>query len=340
MPRAAKELTLARQWELMRLIPSRSPGKTVRQLREALETAGYEVTKRTVERDLADLTGGFPLQCNTISKPYGWYWEAGAQLEIRGMDLNEALSLGLLEEILRPLVPSSFVRGLEGRFALARQKLASLEGNERAQWSERVRYVPPGQTFLPPSVLPSILHEVQEALLHSRKLRVSYRSAGTDSDKELELHPLALIQQGVRTYLVATAFDYEKPLLYALHRFVSAEVMDAPATRPDGFTLDRFLERGGSQFGGGKVITLKACITENLAHLLEETPLSKDQKIKVGKDGHILTATVFDSWQLSFWILSQGAGIVVRQPVALRKEIVEKIEEMRAAYGGMLENEF
>jgi len=226
MPRAAKESTVARQWELMRLIPSHSPGKTVRQLREALETAGYEVTKRTVERDLADLSGGFPLQCNTISKPYGWYWEAGAQLEIRGMDLNEALSLGLLEEILRPLVPSSFVRGLEGRFALARQKLASLEGNERAQWSERVRYVPPGQTFLPPSVLPSLLHEVQEALLHSRKLRVSYRSAGTDSDKELELHPLALIQQGVRTYLVATAFDYEKPLLYALHRdgpFLMAE---------------------------------------------------------------------------------------------------------------------
>lgn len=334
MPRAAKQPTLARQWELMRLIPSRFPGRTVKELCETLAAVGYTVTKRTVERDLTDLAGIFPLQCNAISKPYGWHWEPGAQLEIPGMDLSEALSLGLLEDVLRPLVPSSFVRGLEGRFEIARQKLASLKGNERAQWRERVRYLPPGQTFIPPTVLPSILHEVQKSLLHSRILRAGYRAAGADTEKELELHPLAMLQQGVRTYLIATAFNYDEPLLYALHRFVSAEVMDEPAKRPDGFSLDRLLERGGGQFGGGKVITLKASITENLARLLEETPLSRDQKITKGKDGFRLATPVFDSWQLHFWILSQGAEIVVRQPAALRKEIVERIEGIWNAYHG------
>lgn len=333
MPRAAKESTLARQWELLRLLPSRfRRGKTVGELREDLEGKGYSVTKRTIERDLRDLAGVFPIQCNDRSKPYGWHWEPGAQLEIPGMDLSEALSLGLLEEVLRPLVPSSFVRGLEARFAVAHKKLASLSGNERAQWSERVRYVPPGQTFLPPEVLPSILHEVQEALLHSRRLRASYRSAEAEEAKELELHPLAFLQQGVRSYLVATAFDYGTPLLYALHRFVSAEATDEPAKRPDGFSLDRFLARGGAQFGAGRAITLKARVSETLARLLEETPLSADQKITKGKEGLLLRATVFDSWQLRFWILSQGTDLVVRQPVALRKEIAGKIEAMNAAY--------
>lgn len=333
MPRADKESTLARQWELMRLIPSRPPGKTVTQLREALESAGHEVTKRTVERDLADLAGIFPLQCNAISKPYGWYWEPGAQLEIPGMDLTEALSFGLLEEVLRPLVPESFVRGLEGRFEQARSKLSSLTGNERADWSERVRYLPPGLTFLPPAVVPSILREVQEALLHSRQLRVVYQSAGGRKGQELLLHPLALLQQGVRTYLVASTFDYDTPLLYAVHRIVSAEALDDPARRPEGFTLDRFLDRGGAQFGAGKVITLKADLSKTLALLLEETPLSRDQKITEGRAGFRLTATVFDSWQLKFWILSQGADIVVRQPVALRRELIGRIEEVRVAYG-------
>lgn len=332
MPRADKESTLARQWELMRLIPSRPSWKTVAQLREALGSAGYEVTKRTVERDLADLAGIFPLRCNTISKPYGWYWEPGAQLEIPGMDLTEALSLGLLEEVLRPLVPESFVRGLEGRFEQARRKLASLAGNERADWSERVRYLPPGPVFLPPTVVPSILREVQASLLHSRQLRVVYQSAGAKAGQELLLHPLALLQQGVRTYLVATTFDYDKPLLYAVHRIGLAEALDEPARRPEGFTLDRFLDRGGAQFGAGKVITLKADLSETLARLLEETPLSRDQKITEGRGGFRLAATVFDSWQLKFWILSQGADIVVRQPAALRRELVERIEEMRVAY--------
>jgi predicted DNA-binding transcriptional regulator YafY len=332
MPRADKESTLARQWELMRLIPSRTPGRTVRELCEALEVAGYSVTKRTVERDLADLAGIFPLQCNAISKPYGWHWEPGAQLEIPGMDLTEALSLGLLEEVLRPLVPESFVQGLEHRFRLAREKLAHLPDNPRARWSELVRYLPPGLTFLPPTVVPGILREVQEGLLHGRCLRASYRSAGKTEASELELHPLALIQQGVRSYLLATAFDYEKPLLYALHRFDWVEVMPEKAKRPAGFTLDDYLNRGGGQFGEGKIITLKAELSETLASLLGETPLSSDQKIVSGKGGHRLTATLFDSWQLRFWILSQGADIVVRQPAALRKALIETIEEMRAGY--------
>lgn len=332
MPRAAKDSTLARQWELLRLLPSRTPGKKARELMEALEAEGYSVTKRTVERDLAELARVFPIHCNEISKPYGWYWEPGSQLGIPGMDLAEALSLGLLEEVLRPLVPESFVRGLDGRFAQARRKLSSLAGNERAEWSERVRYVPPGLAFLPPTVLPSILREVQEALLHSRQLRVSYLPAGETEAKERDLHPLALLQQGVRTYLVACAFHHNKPVLYALHRIASAEALEIPARMPEGFTLDRYLERGGGQFGEGRIITLKAEISETLASILEETPLSTDQRILSGKRGHRLTATLFDSWQLRFWILSQGADIVVRQPAALRKALIETIEEMRAGY--------
>lgn len=150
--------------------------------------------------------------------------------------------------------------------------------------------------------------------------------------QELELHPLGLLQQGVRGYLVATTFDYEAPVLYALHRFDSVEAMDEPAKRPAGFSLDAFVERGGTQFGGGRAIALKAHVSEMLAHILDETPLSKDQKITKGKKGLVLHATVFDSWQLRFWILSQGAEIVVRQPVALRREIEGKIEEMKVAY--------
>lgn len=333
MPRASSNSTLARQWELLRLVPGRSPGKTVRKLVDELEAKGYSVTKRTVERDLADLAGIFPLRCNHISKPFGWYWDAGAQLDVPGIDLDEALSLGLLEEILRPLVPASFIRGLEGRFEEARRKLVSLTGNERADWSECVRYVPPGLTFLPPVIVPSILREVQEALFHSRQLQVIYPSPGDKAGRELVLHPLALLQQGVRTYLVASTFDYGKAVLYALHRIVSAESLDAPARRPEGFTLDRFLERGGAQFGVSKTLTLKADLSETLAQLLEETPLSPDQKIVRGKEGPVLHATVFDSWQLRFWILSQGSDIVVRQPAALRRELMWRIEEMRAAYG-------
>lgn len=332
MPRAPKESTLSRQWEMMRLVPTRRPGKTSRELREQLASSGYEVSKRTVERDLVELSGIFPLLCNERSTPYGWHWDEDARLNIPGMDLAEAVSLGLLEDLLRQLVPPSFYGALEGRFAEARGKLAHLPGNPHARWTDLVRYLPPGIPFLPPEVAPALLREVQDALLQGRQLLVEYATAGESEAREIRLHPLALIQQGVRPYLLATTFNYETPCYFAIHRMVSAVVQDDQAQKPEGFSLDKHLAKGGGQFGTRGFFTLRARVSPDLASILEETPLSDDQKITKWRGEQRLSATVADSWQLRYWILSQGPDIIVKEPRSLRHEIMERVEEMHSNY--------
>jgi predicted DNA-binding transcriptional regulator YafY len=255
-----------------------------------------------------------------------------ARFDILGMDLSEAVSLGLMEDVLRQLMPPAFLSALEGKFSLAREKLAALPKIPHARWADLVRYVPPGLPFIPPAVAPGVLPTIQEALLQQRQLQVVYLSAGSDAAKEQILHPLSLIQQGARSYLVATAFDYEQPLLYAIHRIASVTVLDEPALRPKGFSLDAFLASGAAQFGSGGAIVLKARVSDDLARLLDETPISKDQKITTRSGVQTLTATVMESWQLHFWILSQGPAITIQKPVALRKEIVSKHKEALANY--------
>jgi predicted DNA-binding transcriptional regulator YafY len=45
-----------------------------------------------------------------------------------------------------------------------------------------------------------------------------------------------------------------------------------------------------------------------------------------GKDEWVtLTATISDSWQLRWWILSQGGSIEVLSPSCLRKDIAEEV---------------
>lgn len=328
MPGSDHETTLARQWELLRNhLPSRRPGRSSRELRDRLETAGHKVSKRTVERDLDELSRIFPILKNDISIPYGWHWMENARFDILGMDLSEAVSLGLMEDVLRQIMPPAFLSALEGKFSLAREKLAALPKIPHAKWTDLVRYVPPGLPFVPPTMDPGVLPAIQEALLRQRQLTVIYQSAGADAGKELTLHPLSLIQQGARSYLVATAFDYEKPLLYALHRMASAETLGESAKRPKGFSLDAYLATGAAQFGTGKSITLKARVTDELALLLNETPISKDQKITTRSGVHTMTATMQESWQLDFWIRSQGAAITVMKPLSLRKHIIKQLEE-------------
>ncbi len=333
MPGSDHETTLARQWELLRNhLPSRPPGRTSRDLRDRMEAAGHNVTKRTIERDMDELSRIFPIARNEVSIPYGWHWRENARFDTLGLNLSEAISLVLMEDVLRQIMPPAFLSALEGKFSLAREKLAALPKIPHARWADLVRYVPPGLPFIPPAIAPSVLPSIQEALLHQRQLQVFYLSAGSDAAKEQTLHPLSLIQQGSRSYLVATAFGYDTILFYALHRMVSAEVLDQPANRPKGYSMDAHIASGAAQFGTGDPLVLQARVSEDLARLLEETPISKDQKITKRAGVHTLTATVHDSWNLHFWILSQGASITVLKPVSLRKQIIAALENALGNY--------
>ena len=333
MPSSDRETTIARQWELLENhLPKRRPGVTTRELRDLLADAGHDVTKRTIERDLQELSRLFPIACNDKSTPYGWYWNGNSPFDILGMDLCEAVSLGLLEDVLRHIMPPAFLSGLEGKFSLAREKLAALPKIPHARWKDLVRYLPPGMPFIPPTLAPGVLSTIQEALLNQRQIQVAYLKAGASAAKEYTLHPLSLIQQGARSYLVATAFDYDTPLQYAVHRIASATLSEKPQKRPKGFSLDAFIASGAVQFGTGKDINLQATINEDLARLLDESPISTNQKITRRSGVHTLTAKVPDSWNLHFWILSQGPAITVRKPVSLRRHIISCLESTLANY--------
>ncbi len=333
MPSSDHQTTIARQWELLRNhLPWRPPGRTSRELRERLEAAGHNVTKRTIERDMEELSRGFPIVRNEKSPPYGWHWSETARFDVLGMDLSEAVSLGLMEDVLRQIMPPAFLSALEGKFSLAREKLGALPKIPHARWKDLVRYVPPGLPFMPPALAPGVLPVIQEALLHQRQLRVVYLRAGADEAREYTLHPLSLIQQGSRSYLVATAFGYNDPYQYALHRMATATLLEEPVKRPKDYSLDLFISSGAAQFGSGEPITIKARVSDDLVRLLEETPISTDQKITTQPGVHTLSATVQDSWQLHFWILSQGPAITVLRPASLRKGIIARLRESLAGY--------
>jgi predicted DNA-binding transcriptional regulator YafY len=223
---------------------------------------------------------------------------------------------------------------LEPKFKQARQKLSSLPGNRYAQWTDRVRYVPPSLPFISPNVEPRVLETVHEAILQQRQLQLRYSGPDDAGARKLTLHPLAFIQCGPIAYLVATAYGYTDPRLYAMHRIRSVQLTKEPSNRPDGFSLDGFLAEGGMQFGDASMIQLEAMVSNKLACYLAESPLTKDQElIPKGEGRYLLTATIKDSWQLHFWILSQSTEITVVRPEDLRKYIRGNLQAALESYG-------
>ena len=305
----------------------------MRELAEALQSKGFKVSKRQVERDLLSLREIFQLECNDKSIPHGWRWAPNVQLDIPGLTLAEALSLKLARDMVSPLLPPSALRALEPRFALADNKLAALEsGNATACWAKKVRTVPPTLPLLPPAIDHAILETVQEALFHDEQLEVEYRGLGAAQATPLRLHPLGLVARGVTLYLVATAFGYKDPRTYALHRITQASRTGEPVARPPEFDLDAYIAGGALQFGNGQTLRLEAWISESLARVLEETPLAADQTLELVESVHYLSASVLDSWQLRWWLLSQGDEVIVVEPAELRTAMAETLEIAAAAY--------
>lgn len=314
------------------MLPTRGSGRSAKDLTISLGNAGYIVSKRQIERDLLDLQEVFGLQCNDVSMPYGWLWPNNGSTDLPGITLAEALSLKVIEETLNPLLPLSVKRVLGPRFAQAKSKLSALKvGNKTAKWADKVITVQPTLTLIPPNVDENVLEIIQTALLHNNQVQIQYFGNNL-KESELILSPLGLIVRGTITYLVATAFEYQDVRLYALHRIKSAMPLFDSAKRPKGFDLSKYIDDGAMQFGGGKLITLKAIVSSSLARILAETPMSIDQKIVDAKEGANILATVIDSWQLRWWILSKGDNIKVLRPAGLSKEIYSTLKKAAKQY--------
>lgn len=329
MPSSASRHTIARQWELLQRLPSAGAGVTAAELCADLGVRGFSVSKRQVERDLRDLAEIFPLERNDTSTPFGWRWASGAHIGFPGMDVAQALSLKLVQATVRPLLPASLLQGIDQSFAQADRKLADLaRTNALCRWQDKVRHLPAQLTLLAPNIDPVVVQAVHEALLADEQLDIGYRSMEAQAASALRLHPLALIQRGPLSFLAATAWEYADVRIYALHRMSHAQRTHEPTIPPQDFQVDAWLASGAAQFGGQKSIQLRAKVSSALERILTEALLAPGQRIRNGQ----LHVALFDSWELRWWILSQGDSIEVLHPKSLRRDIAAALSNAAAQY--------
>ena len=332
MPLTSSKDTLYRQWFILRNLPRRGTGVTARELRDKLSSDGVEVTKRTVERDLVALSLQFPLYSNDRGIPVGWRWADHAQLEFGRMDVLEALSVSLVGDVLESMLPPSLRKGFEKKVKVARELLDGMPTHPASGWKQIVRYVPPTFALQAPVLRTEILEVVEKALLEKRQIWAAYNSASSGVVEERIMHPLALIVHGLTSYLLATQGKDTVSKQYPLHRFEKVEKLEEPAWRPSSFSLDQMKSDGHLDFGKGKKIGLQAILSEDLARILTETPMSQDQVITRRSGVIRLKANVRYSWQLVFYLLSQSMSLEVLKPQSLRKEIAAILKSASVKY--------
>lgn len=325
--------TSLRLLAMLRAIPRRPPGITSKELKARLAARGYEVSKRTVERDLVKLCDQFPLVTEG-SHPEYWSWMPGApEQALPGHDPISALTWQLVDEYLQPLLPLSVREELEPQFQSARNFLKEAGSGKLRRWKQRVRYLTRAMPLPPPKIEPEVLEAVYKALLEGQKIEVYYRSRGQKRSRPLTLNPLALVVQETVYYLVAVVEPFEDTVHTVLHRMSRPVVLESAVREPKGFDLDAHIQAGRFQHASGRMIRLVARFDEYAAQSLLEAPLSDDQSTETLEDERVeIAATVMESNQLIWWLLGFGSNVEVMAPSDVRDLICLEIRRQWDRY--------
>lgn len=322
--------------ELLTLLP-REGRMSTPDLHRRLIARGFDVTPRTLQRDLEELAKVYPIECDTRSRPYGWRWRSSAQrLSLPGMDWAEAVSFQMLATYLEGVLPASVMAALRPYVDEARRKLAQhFQDLPLRRWPDRVRIVPQGPSIVPPRISKAVHAAVTEAVLLGRKLRISYRSFDSQAAKAYTVSPLGLVQFGHGFYMPVRFEEHEDVRTLKLHRMQRAELLDAPSGIED-FDLAGWIEAGALGFGGSERIRLVARFFDGAGEWVQEAPLSEDQQVVAEGGGvHRITAHTVLTVQLRRWLLGLGPRVEVVEPAHLREDIAQELRTAASRYAAV-----
>lgn len=325
--------TLRRQWTLLQAISSHSIWHSTNYLHGRMRDEGYDVTIRTIQRDLDWLSAKFPLISEPRGKTLVWQWMKDAPgLEIPAMSQTTALVFQLAKQYLRPLIPANILSLLDPYFDRSAE---SLRNTQLADWNNKVMHIETGPQLAPPEIDSQVRDAVYGALLEGKRFTADYTRRYKTKTATYEVNPLGIVTREGVTYLVCTLWDYTDIRQLAVHRISTAAPLDVDATNFPDFSLEKYVRKEAA-FGypeSRKTIRLRALFDEGAAFHLSERKLSEDQKLKELRNGNYsLTATVANTAELRWWLLGFGDGVEVIAPKALREEFRKVAGSMAQIY--------
>lgn len=328
--------TTARQWQVLsQLQRNRWVGTT--HVYEQLMMAGFDISLRTVQRDLNALAKRFPIEKNNAN-PQGWRWCEDAPLQsLPHMNLSQAVAFNMVEANLTQLLPPAILDELFPWFDLARRQLKNSKVTH--SWIDRVRIEPATQPLIAPHVDLESKDNIYHALFYQLQISACYTRSNKSEASDYTLNPIAIIQRGVIIYLLATRTDDPDTIIrtFALHRFESVEILDSKSLTPDDFQLDNYLEAGGMGFTHpllsqlphhGKNTAIELHFAKRAGKSLTETKLSEDQIVTLNEDETLtVNATVNLTSQLVWWLRGFGKGLINAKPALLYQVVTDNESE-------------
>ena len=287
----------------------------------------FSVARRTVERDLRQLSEHFPIQFDARSKPGGWSFKKGERVVLPGLTDGEAVTLVMAERMLADLLPPGVRKEIAPLVRAAQAKMLVGKRRKASSWPDKIQILRNVPKRIAPDIDPELLNTLYSAVFNEVQVDVHYRKLGAVEAKLYRLNPLALVLREPVVYLVCTRENATNLMHWPIHRFVRARRTARASRIPDGFDLRAALDKGLMDYPvSGKPIRLKLCFHDaNVGRFLLESPLAPDQTHDFRGESLHLSATVRNTLELRWWILAFGPRIEVVGRKSVRRDIGKRL---------------
>ena len=323
---------------MTQLIPRFPSSITTLEIKEKLDNRGYSTSLRTIQRDLNELSGYFPIVIYDENKsPYGWSWKKESPgYEFPAMDPVQALTFSLASQHLEPLMPKASFKRIEKFFERAENILMGEAKSKISRWRKRVKVIPESIRFKDPKINHEIRQDIYRAVFESLQIKALYRKRGEKHADPRHIHPLGIVVKGSITYLICMMDeDPVQPRYLPIHRFEKVMVLNnQKCNEPKNFNFDEFIHRSNLGFElSDNLYTFKALFDKKIAAHLTEIRLNDTQVVKEISDGRLMiSARVPDTLQFEQWLMSFGSNVEVLAPKHLRKKFKLLSKNLRKIY--------
>lgn len=285
-------------------------------------------SKRTIERDLADLQGD-PFYLPLIQEG-DWRWrltdEHRFTLPPIQLSLQQAAALYLAARLLDKVSdePNPFVS----------QALVALAGVLPPEIGQQVQEMATLRMADATTAFAQVFQVITLGWATGRKVRIRYRSAHSDNVHDYVLSPYLIEPStvGYAAYVIGHATYFDEVRTFKLERIQEAELLDEEFQAPEDFHGHEMLSSAWGVMFGEESQEVVLRFSPRVARRVGETTWHAGQQLEACDDGGcIMRVEVANTLEMKHWIRGWGPDCVVLEPEELRREIAD---EMRRAAEG------
>lgn len=288
---------------------------SITEITEKLNSLGFNINRKTVERDIEDITCGYPLQ-ETGSNPARFYFDGEFKLDFELVfDENQLQTIILALQSLKQMSPGVLKSLCDEVETTLVSKLPKALGRE-FEHLKSISNAAPTALGEGSEIKPGVFQVVILALRKGKVFECQYyHPDAVQAPRRIrKFAPLKLHLAGV-PYIYVYDCEDNKIKLLRISRIHFANLTDEVVNKKRAKEIDVSHVFGGYGNGTEKVINYSIICTKGMATKFNENKIHPSQKIEILKDNEYkLSFSVHDSSEMTMLLAQYGEYIKKIEP--------------------------